>query len=96
MSWPESKQRMIVCWLTLQILAASPVVKTVFMVVYVPFCEIKDKVPFSQLTADTIGGRRRRLIGLRARPCSRRELNQPTSSRPGPSTHTNLSVTRHC
>src|SRR5262249_8915008 len=30
-SWPLSKQRMIVCWLTLQILAASPVVKTVFM-----------------------------------------------------------------
>src|SRR5947209_3653794 len=35
-SWPESKQRMIVCWLTLQILAASPVVNTVFMVVYAP------------------------------------------------------------
>src|SRR5690606_2581710 len=32
LSWPESKQRMIVCWLTLQILAASPVVNTVFMV----------------------------------------------------------------
>ena len=31
LSWPESKQRMIVCWLTLQILAASPVVNTVFM-----------------------------------------------------------------
>src|SRR5437879_8242845 len=31
LSWPLSKQRMIVCWLTLQILAASPVVKTVFM-----------------------------------------------------------------
>ena len=26
-----SKQRMMVCWLTLQILAASPVVNTVFM-----------------------------------------------------------------
>src|SRR6188768_2347353 len=31
LSWPLSKQRMMVCWLTLQILAASPVVKTVFM-----------------------------------------------------------------
>src|SRR4051794_22281773 len=39
-SWPESKQRMIVCWLTLQIFAASPVVNTVFMVEYVPFCEL--------------------------------------------------------
>jgi hypothetical protein len=28
---PLSKQRIIVCWLTLQILAASPVVKTVFV-----------------------------------------------------------------
>src|SRR5207237_4050524 len=31
LSCPWSKQRMIVCWLTLQILAASPVVNTVFM-----------------------------------------------------------------
>src|SRR5882757_8355727 len=31
LSCPLSKQRMMVCWLTLQILAASPVVKTVFM-----------------------------------------------------------------
>src|SRR2546423_628803 len=31
LSWPLSKQRMMVCWLTLQILAASPVVKTVFI-----------------------------------------------------------------
>ena len=31
LSWPLSKQRMMVCWLTLQILAASPVVTTVFM-----------------------------------------------------------------
>src|SRR5438445_6104952 len=31
LSCPLSKQRMIVCWLTLQILAASPVVNTVFM-----------------------------------------------------------------
>ena len=30
-NWPESKQRIIVCWLTLQIFAASPVVNTVFM-----------------------------------------------------------------
>src|SRR5262245_38233109 len=30
-SWPLSKQRMMVCWETLQILAASPVVNTVFM-----------------------------------------------------------------
>jgi hypothetical protein len=36
---------MIVCWLTLHILAASPVVKTVFMVVSAPSCVIKDKVP---------------------------------------------------
>jgi hypothetical protein len=28
-----SKQRMIVCWLTLQIFAASPVVKTVFVLI---------------------------------------------------------------
>ena len=28
---PLSKQRIIVCWLTLQILAASPVVNTVFV-----------------------------------------------------------------
>src|SRR3981081_1232598 len=40
LSCPLSKQRMIVCWLTLQILAASPVVKTVFMVEYAPFCEL--------------------------------------------------------
>ena len=31
LSCPESKQRMMVCWLTLQILAASPVVNTVFI-----------------------------------------------------------------
>src|SRR5262245_52449502 len=31
LSCPLSKQRMMVCWLTLQILAASPVVNTVFM-----------------------------------------------------------------
>src|SRR5688572_30675749 len=31
LSVPLSKQRMIVCWLTLQIFAASPVVKTVFV-----------------------------------------------------------------
>src|SRR2546423_1879891 len=31
LSCPLSKQRIMVCWLTLQILAASPVVKTVFM-----------------------------------------------------------------
>src|SRR5260370_9363667 len=30
-SCPLSKQRIMVCWLTLQILAASPVVKTVFI-----------------------------------------------------------------
>ena len=30
-SCPESKQRIMVCWETLQILAASPVVNTVFM-----------------------------------------------------------------
>ena len=29
---PLSKQRIIVCWLTLQIFAASPVVNTVFVV----------------------------------------------------------------
>ena len=39
LSWPESKQRMIVCWLTLQIFAASPVVKTVF-IVHNPFCDV--------------------------------------------------------
>src|SRR5262249_55609419 len=31
LSCPLSKQRIMVCWETLQILAASPVVKTVFM-----------------------------------------------------------------
>src|SRR5437588_7350565 len=31
LSEPLSKQRMIVCWLTLQIFAASPVVNTVFV-----------------------------------------------------------------
>ena len=31
LSRPASKQRMIVCWLTLQMPAASPVVNTVFM-----------------------------------------------------------------
>src|SRR5262249_52957791 len=31
LSCPLSKQRMMVCWETLQILAASPVVNTVFM-----------------------------------------------------------------
>src|SRR5262245_16637233 len=31
LSCPLSKQRMMVCWLTLQILAASPVVNTVFI-----------------------------------------------------------------
>src|SRR5258708_5270495 len=36
LSCPLSKQRMMVCWLTLQILAASPVVKTVFMGTSIP------------------------------------------------------------
>src|SRR3954447_3252026 len=43
LSCPESKQRMIVCWLTLQILAASPVVNTVFMVGYVPLCRPRSR-----------------------------------------------------
>src|SRR5262245_47748748 len=37
LSCPLSKQRIMVCWLTLQILAASPVVKTVFMGSSTPF-----------------------------------------------------------
>src|SRR5215475_9287938 len=37
LSCPLSKQRMMVCWLTLQILAASPVVKTVFMRLSIPY-----------------------------------------------------------
>src|SRR3569623_164423 len=37
LSWPLSKQRMIVCWLTLQIIAASPVVNTVFMRSTIPY-----------------------------------------------------------
>ena len=40
LSWPESKQRMIVCWLTLQILAASPVVNTVFIFA-IPLSSVK-------------------------------------------------------
>ena len=37
LSCPLSKQRMMVCWLTLQILAASPVVNTVFMRSSIPY-----------------------------------------------------------
>src|SRR5882724_8238302 len=65
---------MIVCWLTLHILSASPVVKTVFMVVWVPFCEIKDKVP----PPDHSGLDRKQKTTLDRPPCkscSQRELN---------------------
>src|SRR5438105_1280232 len=55
LSWPESKQRMIVCWLTLQILAASPVVNTVFMVGYVPSSEPLALPPSDRRPLDAAG-----------------------------------------
>src|SRR5580692_1346135 len=70
---------MIVCWLTLHIFAASPVVKTVFMVVLVPSCEIKDKVPSA--VPRTEFGRRRRPIGLLASPAHDAHLSTARISR---------------
>ncbi len=44
LSCPLSKHRIIVCWLTLQILAASPVVNTVLeLIVYRPFISTPNK-----------------------------------------------------
>jgi hypothetical protein len=89
---------MIVCWLTLHILAASPVVKTVFMVVVVPFCKIKDKVsPSSPL--NHLSGRRRRLIGLPACPAYEAQSTAADPSRLAASrriARTSLSVIRGC
>src|SRR5580692_9642896 len=75
LSCPLSKQRMMVCWLTLQILAASPVVKTVFMGspplkigganlylwVHQPVCENRPREPLSSMTPASCETRQQRL-----------------------------------
>src|SRR6516225_5181380 len=96
LSCPESKQRMIVCWLTLHILAASPVVKTVFMVVCAPSCEIKDKVPPLPHHSEPARKKKTTLDRPPCIPCSRRELNRRPASPPRRIVPTSLSVTRRC
>ena len=57
LSCPESKQRMIVCWLTLQIFAASPVVNTVFIVMTIPLLAAR-----RGQRSETLGRTRRSLL----------------------------------
>src|SRR5437763_221252 len=65
LSWPLSKQRMMVCWLTLQILAASPVVNTVFMGTSTPARSYLDlDRPANPLLPQEGGGPRSSLTSL--------------------------------
>src|SRR5262244_3459175 len=62
LSCPLSKQRMIVCWLTLQIFAASPVVKTVFVVdiaLIVPLRRYEIELPTSARSDESLEARQR-------------------------------------
>src|SRR5208283_4686813 len=65
LSCPESKQRIIVCWLTLQILAASPVVKTVFIST-IPLAEFSS-ASFSEIPGRTAGKNSQVSLVLRVR-----------------------------
>src|SRR6187551_2011024 len=58
-SEPLSKQRIIVCWLTLQILAASPVVNTVLVL------DITSNHPSSLMAEPTHWRERGRTAGVR-------------------------------